>query len=74
MVYPFRHTLHAGCWPCMCAVWIFAQKSLVDILSFSQPIVEPEQKVKKFLKVSIKEDIFIAYKNFLSFRVKPYLL
>ena len=37
------------------------QKSLVNICSLYQHIVELEQKFKKFLKVCIKEELFIVY-------------
>ena len=39
------------------------RKSLVNKCSLSQPLVELEQKFKKFLKVCIKDDIIIVYER-----------
>ena len=60
-----------ACTACMCcmrcvhvlhALHAFShQKSLVNICSLYQHIVELEQKFKKFLKVCIKEELFIVY-------------
>ena len=47
----------------VCAACIWHQKSLVIIVSLSQPTVELEQQFKKFLKDCIKINLFIVYQR-----------
>ena len=46
---------------CRLCVIFTPKKSLGNKCWLSQPIVELEQKFKKFLKVCIKEELFIVY-------------